>query len=115
MKIDSRVVVTVLAIKFLRSANNLSFLHVRRYSKRELFGCVEQSGLKVIKIRYWNSILFPLGLLMRPLDSDNLEMRVPPNFVNSFLSKLEILESNNRLFGIFPQVSLVIGPEKQDV
>ncbi len=112
MKNESQALITVPAFQFLWSAHDVSVSHVRRYTKKELFGLIENNGLKVVQIRYWNSILFPVGLLMRMFNADNSEMRIPTKFVNVFLIKLLTLETKMRFFGLFPGMSLVVEVRK---
>ena len=39
--------------------------HFRRYSRKELQRKLKKSGFKIIKLNYWNSLLFPAIAIMR--------------------------------------------------
>lgn len=59
------LVITVPAFKFLWSPHDEVNLHKRRYTSQELREKVESTGLKILKLSYFNSILFPAVLFMR--------------------------------------------------
>jgi SAM-dependent methyltransferase len=60
-----RILVTVPAYQWMWSAHDLAHHHKRRYSKRALRRTAEGAGLKVEKIGYFNSLLFPLAAAAR--------------------------------------------------
>lgn len=58
-------VCTVPAMPFLWSIHDDLNQHKRRYTKRELYRKIEAAGFKVMKISYYNFLLFPLVLGVR--------------------------------------------------
>jgi SAM-dependent methyltransferase len=53
-----KLIVTVPAFRFLFSRHDLALTHHRRYSKKELRTKLEQAGLEVSYLNYWNTLLF---------------------------------------------------------
>jgi len=62
---NGRILLTVPAFEFLWSPHDDFVHHVRRYTKNGLKKTLEESGYKVERISYFNSILFPLALIQR--------------------------------------------------
>ena len=60
-----RVLLTVPAHQWMWSAHDLLNHHHRRYSRRSLEQLVEGAGLKLERIGYFNSLLFPLAVAQR--------------------------------------------------
>ena len=60
-----RILVTVPAYQWMWSAHDLAHHHKRRYSKRGLRAAIEGAGLRVERIGYFNSLLFPLAAAVR--------------------------------------------------
>jgi len=60
--------------------------HKRRYSKRGLQGLIEDSPLQLLKIGYFNSLLFPLAVAQRAASklrgSADGNVRLPPKPIN---------------------------------
>ena len=101
-KRDGLILVTTPALECLRSRHDIIQDTIRRFTKKELESFVTGSGYKIIKISYWNFILFPIVYFVRkllniiqylkgnhvtPPSSDLTEI---PNWINSLL--LSILE-----------------------
>jgi SAM-dependent methyltransferase len=63
-----RILLTVPAYRFLWSAHDEFLLHKRRYTAGELATKARAGGLKVRKISYFNTVLFPLAALARLAD-----------------------------------------------
>lgn len=61
------VMLTVPAFRFLWGRQDIISHHKRRYTKREIKLLVRNCGLKILKISYFNTFLFPLVLLIRLL------------------------------------------------
>ncbi|MEW6359081.1 MAG: class I SAM-dependent methyltransferase [Planctomycetota bacterium] len=49
-----RLIVTVPAIPWFFSRKDIAMGHRRRYSPKALYSAVAQTGLKTVKLRYWN-------------------------------------------------------------
>jgi len=84
---NGKILLTVPAFKFLWSPHDEFVHHVRRYTKVGLKKILEDSGYKVERISYFNSILFPLALIqrlgMRLLNRKlNTHLSTPPTIVN---------------------------------
>ncbi|HYI64407.1 MAG TPA: class I SAM-dependent methyltransferase [Allosphingosinicella sp.] len=60
-----RILVTVPAYRWMWSAHDVAHHHKRRYSKRGLRRVAEAAGLRVRRIGYFNSLLFPLAAAVR--------------------------------------------------
>lgn len=54
-----RFLVTVPAYPFLWSPHDESLMHFRRYTRRTLTATAEEAGLKVSRMRFFNTLLFP--------------------------------------------------------
>jgi ubiquinone/menaquinone biosynthesis C-methylase UbiE len=77
--------------------------HYRRYSMIELERLLEKANFKIIFIRYWNSILFPLILISRKFTKTSLmkELEQTPDLINSlFFNLLKIEEKISLPFGV---------------
>ena len=59
------ILVTVPAYQWMWSAHDEAHHHKRRYSRRGLRSVAEAAGLKVDRIGYFNSLLFPLAAAVR--------------------------------------------------
>ena len=84
---SGKILVTVPAFEFLWSPHDEFVHHVRRYTKAGLKKVLEDSGYRVERISYFNSILFPLALIqrlgMRLLNRKlNTHLSTPPTIVN---------------------------------
>ncbi len=90
------ILVTVPAYQWMWSAHDEAHHHKRRYSRRGLRSVAEAAGLKVDKIGYFNSLLFPvaaaariIGKAMGKTDSDD---KLPPAPLNRVLKAVFGLE-----------------------
>lgn len=88
-----RVLITVPAYRWLWSAHDEFLHHKRRYSARELRKKIAAAGLRVEKISYFNTLLFPLvavvRIMGRLLGSSSASGTQTPNpFVNGVFLKL---------------------------
>ena len=54
-----RFLITVPAYPFLWSPHDETLMHFRRYTRRTLTATVDAAGLKVSRMRYFNTLLFP--------------------------------------------------------
>lgn len=87
-----RVLLTVPANQWMWSAHDAAHHHHRRYSKAGLRQVIEEAGLKVETLSYFNSLLFPVAAAARIVgkvsgrtESDDA---MPPAPVNSLLEKV---------------------------
>lgn len=105
---DGRLLLTVPAVPSLWSEHDVIHHHHRRYTRRSLERCIAAAGLKVERIGYFNSLLFPLAWLQRqvqritgrhaPLDA------VPGKLLNGALERVFGMERH-----IIGFVSMPIG------
>ncbi|HEY0005136.1 MAG TPA: class I SAM-dependent methyltransferase [Pyrinomonadaceae bacterium] len=90
------LVLTVPALPWLWSYRDLAAGHLRRYRRGELCALLEESGLRIQEMRYYQCLLFPLVALTRlggrrgPAARD-MEER-PISFLNSLLTWVNRLE-----------------------
>lgn len=97
----SMVLVTVPAFQFLWSGHDVFLEHKRRYTRASLHRAIDEAGLKVIRSRYFFSILLPvvcafrLGGRLRLASSDftpRSDLRVHSRWTNALLTALHELE-----------------------
>jgi len=106
---SGKILLTVPAFKFLWSPHDEFVHHVRRYTKAGLKKVLEDSGYKVERISYFNSILFPLALIqrlgMRVLNRKlNTHLSTPPTIVNWLLKVIFTQEA-----WILKRINLPVG------
>jgi 2-polyprenyl-3-methyl-5-hydroxy-6-metoxy-1,4-benzoquinol methylase len=65
LKDDGRVILTVPAYPWLYGKHDEHLHHKRRYYKKELLDLVLSSGYEVKKITHFNTLLFPIALVVR--------------------------------------------------
>jgi SAM-dependent methyltransferase len=91
LKPDGKFIMTVPAHQWMWSAHDVVNHHKRRYSKRALRQLIEDSPLRLDKIGYFNSILFPLAvaerLASRLRGKENSDVTLPPRLLNAALEK----------------------------
>jgi SAM-dependent methyltransferase len=104
LKPGGKFVMTVPAHQWMWSAHDVVNHHKRRYSKRALKSLIEGSPLKLEKIGYFNSLLFPAALAERLSSKlrgkDNAELTLPPAPLNAALEFTFALERH--LIGRLP-------------
>ena len=87
LKAGGKFVMTVPAHQWMWSAHDVVNHHKRRYSKRSLRKLVDESPLRLEKIGYFNSLLFPLAaaerMLSRLRHSENADVNLPPRPINA--------------------------------
>jgi SAM-dependent methyltransferase len=96
LKPGGKFVMTVPAHQGMWSAHDAVNHHKRRYSKTTLKALIDGSPLKLEKLGYFNSVLFPLAVAVRGVgkltgreDSDDT---LPPRPINALFEKLFELE-----------------------
>ncbi len=109
------ILVTVPAYQWMWSAHDEAHHHKRRYSRRGLRSVAEAAGLKVDRIGYFNSLLFPLAAAVRlagkAVGKKESDDKVPPAPLNRLFQSVFGLErhlvgrvplpAGVSLFGIF--------------
>ena len=87
-----KFVMTVPAHQWMWSAHDVVNHHKRRYSKRSLKALIEASPLKLQRICYFNSLLFPLAVAQRAASkvrgAEDADVTLPPAPLNSALEKM---------------------------
>lgn len=92
-----QAIITVPAYQFLWSKFDEMNEHKRRYTLGELRKKLQQAGFKIEKISYFNSLLFPLALLVRMLNKllgrdGASDIELPGKQMNALLGKIFGLE-----------------------
>jgi SAM-dependent methyltransferase len=96
LKPGGTFVMTVPAHQWMWSAHDVVNHHKRRYSKRALKQLVDASPLKLKRIGYFNSVLFPLAVAERAASKmrgkGDADVKLPPAPLNLVLEKLFAVE-----------------------
>lgn len=104
LKPGGKLLVTVPAHQWMWSAHDELNHHKRRYSKRRLRALIEESPLRLEKIGYFNSILFPLAvgarLVAKLTGRGGSDDTLPPKPVNYLFERTFAAE--RRLVGTVP-------------
>jgi SAM-dependent methyltransferase len=92
LKRGGKFVMAVPAHQWMWSAHDVVNHHKRRYSKAALKRLIEGSPLKLIKIGYFNSLLFPLAVAERAASKlrgdEDAGVALPPAALNKALEKV---------------------------
>jgi hypothetical protein len=95
---------TVPAHPWMWTAHDVANHHKRRYSKRALRALVEGSPLRLDKIGYFNSLLFPLAIVERAASKlrgkDDGNVSLPPRPLNNLFEA--VFASERYLVGRLP-------------
>jgi SAM-dependent methyltransferase len=93
---DGKILVTVPAYQWLWSAHDRAHHHKLRYSKKGLRRDAEAAGLKVRKLGFFNSLLFPVAAAVRVLGKlagkATGDDKMPPRPLNALFEKIFGLE-----------------------
>ncbi|HUP66891.1 MAG TPA: class I SAM-dependent methyltransferase [Sphingomicrobium sp.] len=104
LKRGGKLVMTVPAHQWMWSPHDVVNHHQRRYSKRALRALIDQSPLKLDRIGYFNSLLFPVAVVERMASklrgNDDAELKLPAAPLNSALEK--VFEAERHLVGRVP-------------
>jgi len=96
LKKGGKLVITVPAHQWMWSAHDVVNHHKRRYSSKALRALLESSPLKLERIGYFNSLLFPLAvakrLASRASANEDSELSLPPKPLNTALERVFALE-----------------------
>lgn len=90
---EGKVLVTVPAYRWLWSAHDKFLHHKRRYSAAELRQKVADSGYKITKLSFFNTVLFPLAAIVRLKDklmgnTSASGTSIPPALINQLFAGL---------------------------
>jgi SAM-dependent methyltransferase len=92
LKPGARFIMTVPAHQWMWSAHDAVNHHKRRYSRRSLKALIEGSPMKLEKLGYFNSLLFPLAVAERAASrlrgKENADVKLPPAPLNMALEKV---------------------------
>jgi SAM-dependent methyltransferase len=93
---NGKILITVPAYQWLWSAHDLAHHHKLRYSKKGLRRDAEAAGLRVCKLGFFNSLLFPVAAAVRILGKlagrTSSDDKVPPGPLNFLFEKIFGLE-----------------------
>ena len=91
LKKNGKFVMTVPAHPWMWSAHDVVNHHKRRYSKRQLRSLIESSPLKLERVGYFNSLLFPLAaaerLSSKLRKKDSADVKLPSAPLNKALER----------------------------
>jgi 2-polyprenyl-3-methyl-5-hydroxy-6-metoxy-1,4-benzoquinol methylase len=108
---DGRVIVTVPAYMWMWSAHDVLNHHKRRYTATTLRHALESAGLEVVKLTYYNTLLFPLAAIKKFLDrgksieSASKSLEQPSSVINTlfrmiFAAERHVIQSMRMPFGV---------------
>jgi SAM-dependent methyltransferase len=104
LKPGGRFIMTVPAHQWMWTAHDVANHHKRRYSKRGLRQLIDASPLKLERVGYFNSLLFPLAVAERTASKlrgkDNGDVKLPPKILNSALEA--VFAAERHLVGRIP-------------
>ena len=96
LKSGGKLVITVPAHQWMWSAHDVVNHHQRRYSKRSLKALIDGSPLKLERIGYLNSLLFPAAVAERLWSKvrgkDDADLALPAKPLNAALERVFALE-----------------------
>ena len=96
LKPGGKLVMTVPAHQWMWSAHDVVNHHKRRYSRRLLKELIGASPLKLDRIGYFNSLLFPLAVVERAVSrlrgKDTADVKLPSAALNAALEKVFVSE-----------------------
>ncbi|MGC1497455.1 MAG: class I SAM-dependent methyltransferase [Sulfitobacter sp.] len=113
LKPGGTMLVSVPAFQWLWSFRDEGAGHLRRYTKSQICQRVEQAGMQVCRVRYYQFFLFPLVVLSRKLGKTSKVTRdaedFPPGVVNTIFRTINRFEARLDGLGIrFPIGSSII-------
>jgi SAM-dependent methyltransferase len=104
LKPGGKFIMTVPAHPWMWTAHDVANHHKRRYSKRSLRALIQGSPLKLDRIGYFNSLLFPVAVAERALSKlrgkDSGDVSLPPKPLNAALEA--VFGSERYLVGRLP-------------
>ena len=104
LKPGGKFVMTVPAHQWMWTAHDVVNHHKRRYSRRSLKALIERSPMKLDKIGYFNSLLFPLAVAERAASKlrgrEDADVKLPPAPLNTMLEA--VFRAERYLVGRLP-------------
>jgi SAM-dependent methyltransferase len=104
LKPGGKFVMTVPAHQWMWTVHDVVNHHKRRYSRRSLKALIERSPMKLDKIGYFNSLLFPLAVAERAASKlrgrEDADVKLPPAPLNATLEA--IFRAERYLVGRLP-------------
>jgi SAM-dependent methyltransferase len=104
LKAGGTFIMTVPAHQWMWSAHDVVNHHKRRYSKHGLQRLINRSPMRLVKIGYFNSLLFPLAIAERAASKlrgkESADVKLPPAPLNAILEK--VFEAERHLVGRLP-------------
>jgi SAM-dependent methyltransferase len=104
LKPGGKFIMTVPAHPWMWTAHDVANHHKRRYSKGALRALVERSPMRLDKIGYFNSLLFPVAVAERAASKlrgkDDGDVSLPPKLLNGALEA--VFASERYLVGRLP-------------
>ena len=89
LKPGGKFIMTVPAHPWMWTAHDVANHHKRRYSKRALQALIDASPMRLDRVGYFNSLLFPLAIAERTASKlrgkDDGDVSLPPAPLNSAL------------------------------
>jgi ubiquinone/menaquinone biosynthesis C-methylase UbiE len=99
LKSGGALFVNLAAFGFLKGEHSLAGHEERRYTKQKLYKLLTNAGFVVERMTYWNTTLFPIMVLWRPLSlmlankqAPRSDLKPLPSFVNQALKWLILQE-----------------------
>ncbi|MGR9072607.1 MAG: class I SAM-dependent methyltransferase [Gammaproteobacteria bacterium] len=98
LKSDGKLLITVPAYPWLFGKHDVIHHHYRRYTKQSVSRLAENMNLKIVRLTYVNSFLFPVAVASKFADEffeskKSLGSGLPVRWVNEFLFKVFSLEN----------------------
>jgi SAM-dependent methyltransferase len=93
------LIFSVPAHPWLLGPHDEALMHRRRYGQSDLRNTIENAGLEVVRLSYWNSTMFPFFCVQRLLERLRPRERVHsnagavPGFANELLTGILMLEA----------------------
>ena len=104
LKPGGKFVMTVPAHQWMWSAHDVVNHHKRRYSKSGLIALVDNSPMKLDRVGYFNSLLFPLAVAERAASKvrgkNDGDVKLPPAPINAVFER--VFEAERYLVGRLP-------------
>jgi SAM-dependent methyltransferase len=104
LKPRGKFIMTVPAHQWMWSAHDVVNHHKRRYSKKRLKALINGSPMKLERIGYFNSLLFPLAVVERAASKvrgkEDADVKLPSAPLNAALEK--VFEAERYLVGRLP-------------
>lgn len=123
LKKDGKIFLTVPAYQWLWGTHDEFLHHKRRYTARRLSEIIKTSGLKPLRISYFNTILFPFAAIVRLKDrllgnKNATGTNIPPKAINKlfktlFSSERYLLQYINLPFGV-SLLCILCTPDEQE-